>query len=99
MGGLIGRKENPSREQVPFLGDIPLIGALFSKTTEDESERELALILLPRIIYPKPANAFALDAPAPHFHIRGGAFIDPDFGRLPAVPEFYRTNVAEVDRR
>jgi pilus assembly protein CpaC len=90
VGGLIGKKDNSARQQVPILGDIPILGHLFSKTTEDETERELALILLPKIIYPRPANSFALEAPGANFPIRGGAFIDPDLGRVPTVPDFYR---------
>jgi len=90
VGGLIGKKDDHTRQQVPVLGDIPILGNLFSKTSDTESDTELALILIPKIIYPRPANSFALEPPHADHRVRGGAFIDPDLGRLPSVPEFYR---------
>lgn len=90
IGGLIGKKEAPTREQVPILGDIPVIGGLFSRQTDEETERELALILVPKIIYPRPASAHAVDSPRPGFQIRSGAFQDPDLGPMPVVPDFFR---------
>jgi Flp pilus assembly secretin CpaC len=100
IGGLIGKKEAPNREQVPILGDIPIIGGLFSRQTDEESERELALILIPKIIYPRPATAHAVDSPRPGFQVRTGAFQDPDLGPMPVVPDFFlKTGGPEEERK
>ena len=99
LGGLIGKKESRTRDQVPFLGDIPLLGYLFSRTSDEETQREIAVILLPKIIYPKPSTAFALEVPPSDFPIRAGVFHDPDLGTLPSVPEFFYKNVGEGERK
>jgi Flp pilus assembly secretin CpaC len=90
IGGLTGKGESPLTEQVPVLGDIPLLGNLFSRKTDRNSERELALILIPKIIYPKPASALALEASETGLQVRSGSFKDPDLGTMQVVPEFFR---------
>jgi type II secretory pathway component GspD/PulD (secretin) len=35
---------------VPFLGRIPLLGALFRKTVEDKKKTELVIMLTPTIV-------------------------------------------------
>lgn len=98
LGGLITTTEEDAHEQIPGLGDIPVIGAIFGRTVTRKVEREIGFVLLPRIVYPRPATAFALDLPSEDFEIRGGVFHDPDLGTLKTVPDFFRKNVSEGER-
>jgi type II secretory pathway component GspD/PulD (secretin) len=49
IGGL--RREEKTRQvnQIPLLGDLPLIGFLFRSTTEGKSKSELVVLLSPRL--------------------------------------------------
>mgnify|MGYP001097842177 CR=1 FL=1 len=50
IGGLIRNVVGRSEEKVPVLGDIPVLGALFRKRTNQNEKRNLILILTPYII-------------------------------------------------
>ncbi|MCF7888246.1 MAG: tetratricopeptide repeat protein [Candidatus Omnitrophica bacterium] len=50
IAGLIKQKDHGSREKIPFLGDLPLIGALFSRSEHDREQKELAVFITPKII-------------------------------------------------
>lgn len=50
IGGLIRTTTNNNRRQVPILGEIPVIGRLFSSETESEEQSETVLLITPRII-------------------------------------------------
>ncbi len=50
LGGLIDDQINDTREKVPFLGDIPLLGSLFRYRTTSKSKRNLMVFLHPTIL-------------------------------------------------
>ncbi len=50
IGGLIKQEDATSKEKIPFLGDIPLIGYLFSTRSDDKEQVELAVFITPRIL-------------------------------------------------
>ncbi len=50
IGGLISKKETTNEEKVPLLGDIPLLGKLFTRINNSESRSELVLLLRPHIV-------------------------------------------------
>jgi len=50
LGGLIDDKVNDSRDKVPFLGDIPLLGSLFRYRTSSKTKRNLMVFLHPTIL-------------------------------------------------
>jgi len=50
IGGLIKYKTQSTREGVPFLSRIPLIGRLFGGTVGEQSEREIVIFLTPNIV-------------------------------------------------
>jgi type IV pilus assembly protein PilQ len=50
IGGLIQTSRSESREKIPILGDIPLLGRLFSDTTEISKETELIIYITPHIL-------------------------------------------------
>ena len=50
IGGLMRDAIQNSEDKVPVLGDIPILGALFRKTTKQKRKTNLLLILTPYII-------------------------------------------------
>jgi general secretion pathway protein D len=50
IGGLMQDAYTTSREKVPVLGDLPILGALFRKTTTIKKKSNLLLILTPHVI-------------------------------------------------
>jgi len=50
LGGLMQDAFTTSREKVPVLGDLPILGALFRKTTTIKKKSNLLLILTPHVI-------------------------------------------------
>lgn len=49
IGGIMKRTETSSKEGVPGLSQIPLLGWLFRRDTNSEDERELMIFITPRI--------------------------------------------------
>ncbi len=50
LAGLISDEERASASKVPGLGDIPLLGRLFSSHRDDNSKSEIVLLITPRIL-------------------------------------------------
>ena len=50
MGGLIRHSVNNSREGVPGLGDLPIIGSLFSNDSKNINSSEIVVLITPRIV-------------------------------------------------
>jgi type II secretory pathway component GspD/PulD (secretin) len=50
IGGLIEESNSDIREKVPFLGDIPVLGAFFRNRNTSKGKTEIAIFLTPRII-------------------------------------------------
>ncbi len=50
IGGLIDLDETVVEQKVPFIGDLPLIGKLFSYKSVTENNNELVIFVTPRIV-------------------------------------------------
>jgi general secretion pathway protein D len=50
LAGLISDEDRSSASKVPGLGDIPLLGRLFSNTRDDKTKSEIVLLITPRIL-------------------------------------------------
>ena len=50
IGGLMTNQTNNTVTKLPFLGDLPLIGAAFRSKNKSKNERELIIFLTPHII-------------------------------------------------
>ncbi len=50
IGGLISTEKNDSQSKIPLLGDIPVIGAAFRRTTTGKVKRELLIFLTPHVV-------------------------------------------------
>ncbi|MCP4877260.1 MAG: hypothetical protein GY896_17510 [Gammaproteobacteria bacterium] len=50
LGGLIQHQINNTREGVPGLGDVPIIGGLFSNRSKSVTSTEIVILITPRIV-------------------------------------------------
>lgn len=50
IGGIYSQEKSDTVQKVPFLGDIPLLGALFRSTTNVDNRRELLIFITPRVL-------------------------------------------------
>jgi len=50
IGGLIQEQEGETINKVPFLGNLPVLGKLFQKSSTTKEKTEMNIILIPRIV-------------------------------------------------
>ena len=58
LSGIIQESDRTTTSKVPFLGDIPLLGALFRNTNKDSERRELIVLLTPQVIDDSDSSVF-----------------------------------------
>ena len=51
IGGLIQTENARNKKKVPFLGDVPLIGNLFTGTFDFKQKKELVMFVTPHIVH------------------------------------------------
>jgi type IV pilus assembly protein PilQ len=56
IGGIYTQDERTDVNKVPFLGDVPIAGALFRNKSRTESKTELLIFLTPTVLDMKAAN-------------------------------------------
>jgi pilus assembly protein CpaC len=59
IAGLLQDEQSGSKSRLPFLGDIPVLGAIFSKKEVLRAESELIILVSPELVHPLEAE----DAP------------------------------------
>ncbi len=52
IGGLLQNISATAQQQLPWLGDVPVLGALFRSAAYNKNETDLAIIVTPRIVRP-----------------------------------------------
>jgi len=50
LGGVFERSKSINKEQVPFFGDLPVLGHLFKTTAETDQNSELLIFITPKIL-------------------------------------------------
>jgi type IV pilus assembly protein PilQ len=55
LGGIFQDENKSNEEKVPWLGDIPWVGALFRRRANESSKRELLIFVTPTIVEERPA--------------------------------------------
>ncbi|NEX15651.1 MAG: type IV pilus secretin PilQ, partial [Halochromatium sp.] len=50
LGGVYERNQSYAREQVPWLGDLPVVGNLFKTTSRQDNNEELLIFVTPKIL-------------------------------------------------
>ncbi|TGT42058.1 type II and III secretion system protein family protein [Mesorhizobium sp. M4B.F.Ca.ET.169.01.1.1] len=88
VGGLLSSKTTKLQKQVPWLGQVPVIGTLFRNSSNQKEETELVVVVTPHIVRPvKPgeqlATPFDKTRPAndPEFFILGQLEVTKDMVR------------------
>ena len=56
LGGLISSSSSQDIDKIPLLGDIPVLGALFTSKAFKEGKSELVFFITPEIVDPKNNN-------------------------------------------
>ncbi|WP_245307569.1 MULTISPECIES: type II and III secretion system protein family protein [unclassified Mesorhizobium] len=60
VGGLLSSKNTRLQDQVPWLGQVPIIGALFKNSSTQKEETELVVVVTPHLVRPvKPGDQLA----------------------------------------
>jgi pilus assembly protein CpaC len=52
IGGLLQTVSKANLEQLPWLGDLPVLGSLFRSASYQKNETDLAIIITPRVVRP-----------------------------------------------
>jgi pilus assembly protein CpaC len=60
IGGLLSNSGNNSVEKTPFLGSLPILGALFRSNGFRRNETELVIVVTPYLVRPVNASQIAL---------------------------------------
>lgn len=60
IGGLMTNGQNSSVDKAPFLGDLPVLGALFRSNGFKRNETELMIVVTPYLVKPVSPNQIAL---------------------------------------
>ncbi|GLS36189.1 pilus assembly protein CpaC [Mesorhizobium tianshanense] len=88
VGGLLSSKNTKIQRQVPWLGQVPIVGTLFRNSSNQKEETELIVIVTPHIVRPvKPgeqlATPFDKTRPAndPEFFVLGQLEVTKDMVR------------------
>jgi pilus assembly protein CpaC len=90
LGGLLSNSTSNAIEKAPFLGDLPVLGALFRSTRFRREETELVIVVTPYLV--RPANgrmALPTDgyqAPTTGQQVLGGQTFSGRSGHSPVVP-------------
>lgn len=94
IGGLLQSQGQTAQQQLPWLGDIPVLGALFRSAAYQKNETDLAIIVTPRLVRPaRPGDAIRtpLDNTLPpndvDFFLMGKPEVTPAMAKLAAGGE------------
>lgn len=60
IAGLLQDDFNDLNNQIPWLGDVPVLGALFRSTAFERKQSELVIIITPHLVTPTRGEALAL---------------------------------------
>jgi type IV pilus assembly protein PilQ len=98
IGGMFKDDSSSSRNQVPILGDIPIVGALFRSKTDQLQRQEVIILLTPHIIkddaaYSKASEQEAKEAEKMRVGVRKGMMW---FGRERLAETAYENAQAEL---
>src|SRR5262249_57107698 len=65
LAGLLLNELSTAQQQLPWIGDVPVLGALFSSKSYQKSANDLIIIVTPRLVNPLPA-ADVIKTPLSH---------------------------------
>lgn len=96
LAGLLRKDFSDTVRQVPILGSLPIIGALFRSSGFQHEETELVIIVTPRLVRPVPAGTLKLPTDRVGPPNEGDLFINgrTDTGVPPSDLELPRPAIA-----
>ena len=59
IAGLLQASSTTSRDQLPWIGDVPVLGTLFRSSAYRKQETDLTIIVTPRLVKPLPPGVIA----------------------------------------
>ena len=102
LGGLLQNISQTNQNQLPWLGDIPVLGALFRSSAYQKNETDLVIVVTPHLVHPlRPSDPVhtPLDSTLPgndvDFFLMGNAEVSPALARL-AVGALNRPYVGHI---
>jgi pilus assembly protein CpaC len=84
LAGLLQNQSQTAQNQLPWIGDVPVLGALFSSKSYQKNETDLIIIVTPRIVRPtRPGDVIKtpLDSTLPANDIDFFLFGKPEVAR------------------
>lgn len=60
IGGLLQERSTQQINQFPWLGDVPILGALFRSREFQTEQTELVILVTPYLVSPSPVNSIAV---------------------------------------
>jgi pilus assembly protein CpaC len=91
LGGLLQNQTTTAQDQLPWLGDVPVLGALFRSAQYQKNETDLVILVTPHIVHPMRPNEVAhtpFDNSLPgsdiDFFLNGQPEVSPALVRLAA---------------
>jgi type III secretion protein C len=82
IGGYNSTQDSKKVEKVPFLGDIPFLGALFSHSSDTKQRRERLFLIRPRVISANGAQVLPVAFAGRWGNTLGRTWDDPDVSAL-----------------
>jgi general secretion pathway protein D len=61
LGGLMRERLSDTKTKIPLLGDVPLLGKLFTTTTTEARRTELLVMITPRVVRSTDASLVVTD--------------------------------------
>jgi len=102
LGGLLQNDSQTNQDQLPWLGDVPVLGALFRSAAYQKNETDLVIVVTPHVVRPlRPSDTVhtPLDNTLPgndiDFFLMGQAEVSPALARL-AVGALNRPYVGHI---
>ncbi len=102
LGGLLQNNSTTAQDQLPWVGDVPVLGALFRSSQYQKNETDLVILVTPHIVHPLAPNQVVhtpLDDSLPandvDFFLMGKAEVSPALARL-AVGALNRPYVGHI---
>jgi len=108
LGGLLQNSNSTAQDQLPWVGDVPVLGALFRSSQYQKNETDLVIIVTPHIIHPmRPSDQIhtPLDNSLPgndvDFFLMGKSEVSPSLARLAvgAVDRPYVGHILDLPRK
>ncbi len=91
LGGLLQNNSSTAQSQLPWVGNLPVLGALFRSSQYQKSETDLVIVVTPHIVHPmRPSDVVhtpfdnSLPGNDVDFFLMGNAEVSPQLARLAA---------------